>query len=505
MLLTGGDDANRARIWDAATGGPIAGLERSRGYWHGDRLGPRIADFGPVATFNSDGSRVLLVSDSGETAVWDTASGHLVATLRILGMAIVEASLVEASLNDNGTRAALAGVVDTGRADRTDLVSWDIAIGGHYQPVAFDVAAMMSDDTGMHVLYEERGQFHVWSAGVDGPRPSIRISDAITLRTSLAFRGDQPLVALLREPGKTSATVDLWDLAKRDSHTTIASGGATDATLVPGGRYLVTSVTNTDGVERKTVWDTVSGNEVSSFDANRAPLYAIGRPAEFYSAYGALHGAIDLPDHVRAWDLATGQPVRSWLGRDHWLDFATESPDGKLLATWSRNEGGEIRGSGSGTPSARMSGLAGEVRSASFSGDGKRLVAADDRGNVMVWEAAAGRVLLALSTPPGPEWAPAVDKKRLPSRPPFRLPAGDRAPVVALSPDGTRLVTASRAPGGGAAVTDTAPMPRVGVGKATVSRGAGCRPDFAVMRSGNQPAPGTGARARETHHGIPMR
>src|SRR5580658_1937086 len=401
LLLTGGDDAQPARIWDAETGGAIAKLENSRGFWRGDRLGPRIANFGPVATFSGNGSRVLLVSDSGETAVWDTASGHLVATLRVPGMAIAEALL-----NDDGTRAALAGLVGTDHRDRYDLVSWSVASGGQYRPVASDVAAMMSDDTGTRFLLEEwssPGRFHVWSTSIDGPEPSITISNAIPSRTSLMFRGDRPLVALLREEGQKTATVDLWDMAKQDSHVTIPAGGAKDATLVPGGRYLVTSTTNTDGVERKTVWNTVSGNEVSSFDANRAPLYAIGRPAEFYSADGALYGTIDLSDHVRAWDLATGQPVRSWTGRDHWVDFATMSPDRGLLATWTGNQTGEIRETGSGTPSARMTELAGAVRSASFSGDGRRLVAANDGGNVMVWEASTGRVLLALSAPPAPE------------------------------------------------------------------------------------------------------
>jgi WD40 repeat protein len=448
LLLTAGDHVKAARIWDAATGSAIAALERPPGYWNRDRQGPPLADFNWTATFSGDGSRVLMGLGSGETAVWETATGHLVGTLHVPGMAIEGASL-----NDNGTRAVLAHRVGQDRSARTDLVSWDVGSGGHNRPVASDVIAWVTNDTGTRFLLEQgypHGHFRVWSESVDEPRPSITISDAIPLRVSLAFRGDQPLVAVLREEGKNDATVDLWDLMKQESHTMIAAGGATEAVLVPGGRYLVTSTTDTDGVERKTVRDIIPERKISSFDTGRAPLYRARRPELLYSADGTRYGDVDLSDHVRAWDLATGQQVASWSGCDLWLDFATVSPDGKLLATLSRSEGGEIHISGSGTPSARMSGLAGKVRSAAFSDDGRRLVAADDRGKVRVWESATGRVLLALNLPPVPEWASAG----MSGLAPFGIAPGERTPVVALSPDGTRLVTANRAPGGVAAVTD---------------------------------------------------
>ena len=66
-VLTGSDD-NTARLWDAASGKPIATLSGHTG----------SVD---AVAFSPDGARVLTGSDDNTARLWDAASGKPVATL----------------------------------------------------------------------------------------------------------------------------------------------------------------------------------------------------------------------------------------------------------------------------------------------------------------------------------------------------------------------------------------------------------------------------------------
>jgi WD40 repeat protein len=230
--------------------------------------------------------------------------------------------------------------------------------------------------------------------------------------------------------------------------------------------------------------DAASGKEV-----RRTPL-----PPEFVpfalSRDGKLLAAIDWPNPsapkgkgivrqtILLWDLATGKEVRRFEGAPCYAAALAFAPDGKTLATralgscsvhlWDVNIGKEL--SRLGGPDPEIFGAKPEerVRASSglaFSSDGRLLAAADERGQLCVYEVAGGRNLLEKKETSGringlafaPDgktlaWGNGKDAVCLGAptgeRQPKRLPTGDvPAYGVAFTPDGTLLATADGARG----------------------------------------------------------
>lgn len=93
---------------------------------------------------------------------------------------------------------------------------------------------------------------------------------------------------------------------------------------------------------------------------------------------------------VKVWDLATGQPPKTFRGHTNDVNCVAYSPDGKTIA--SADDDGRIRlwDSTTGEPRGLHSGHADAVVGVAFSADGKVLASADSAGNIVVQDIAAG-------------------------------------------------------------------------------------------------------------------
>ncbi len=104
-------------------------------------------------------------------------------------------------------------------------------------------------------------------------------------------------------------------------------------------------------------------------------------------------------------------------GHGSWLSSVAWSPDGKRLATGSRDKTAKVWDTETGKEVLTLSGHGGEVPSVAWSPDGKRLATGSLDSTAKVWDAETGKEGLTLSGHTNPAWS------------------------VAWSPDGKRLAT----------------------------------------------------------------
>jgi WD40 repeat protein/serine/threonine protein kinase len=125
-------------------------------------------------------------------------------------------------------------------------------------------------------------------------------------------------------------------------------------------------------------------------------------------------------DHTaRVYDVITGRQILLLSGHTHIVRSAAFSPDGRRIATASADRTARVWDAATGRQILRLTGHADGVRTAVFSPDGSRILTAAFDKTVRVWDAATGRQI--------------------------RIISGHAQPVTtaAYSPDGRRIVTAS--------------------------------------------------------------
>ena len=219
-------DKGRARVYDAATGEPLADFEGHTGLVRS-------------ALFSPDGTRIVTASSDGTARIWDAATGTPVAELRGHTDWVLSASF-----SPDGLRVLTASRDGTARL-------WDAATGetvavcrGNARSVVF---ASFSPDGSRIVM--------------DGRRVQIRDATTGTLVTELAESTDLVQSASFSPDGtrivtaSLDGTVGMWDVAT--GHLVVelrGQAGSMDfAAFSPDGTRLVT--VPSDGPAR--VWDAI--------------------------------------------------------------------------------------------------------------------------------------------------------------------------------------------------------------------------------------------------------
>ncbi len=405
-----------ARVWDARSGKEVAALRKPRQAGLSMNLGNPLADkvasalvtsqlpwaalpekhpgHPTAAAFSPDGRRVALAFAEGDVCLWDARAGGAPA-LTLAGHKVEVRALAFAP---DGKTLATAG------ADRLVFL-WDAADGkelrrltGHVGPVG--VVRFSAD--GRYVLTGSDDR----TARLWNPRTGAELA---------AFRGHRgPVVSAEFSPdrrhvltGSVDGTARVWDTRVPEGPGRVLSGYSgppADLAFSPDGTALLTSGVGSTA----RLWEARGGR----------PLHRLGGDE-----------GLDLPGAVGRPPRLVGQLHR--LGGDEGLDLrsARFSADGRLVVTASAGAhvSPTVRVWDARTGALRLAlkDYASGALGAWFSPDGRRLLTVSDGyvvtvrglgparsrisqyeprriGEVRLWDAATGKLLLTLERPPSP-------------------------------------------------------------------------------------------------------
>jgi WD40 repeat protein len=360
----------RTAFWGLAFGpdGRIAAATESRMVyvWDGAQLkcirGHNHRVHG--VAFSPDGRHVATASLDWSVKLWAVDSNQEYREFRASG----EPTLA-ARFNADGRQ--LTVVAANGGIRRCDIDSGELA--DHYEPdLDRPHSCAFSADGRLVAAAGRRGAIRCFDLAKGKAIPGNRNHGASA--SAVAFSPDGRYLASTGDDG----IVKIWDAASdRLLHTCTGHKAPVPAvafspdglTLVSGGR---------DGVRR---WDTQTGRELPPVAQDTPRVIALTFDGNGLLAVAQMGGFISL------WDLASGQSRGVLVGHSAVAWSLAFSPDGKRLASASRDMTVKIWDTASGQEVLTLRGFASEVSYVAFSADGHRLVTCDLSGSVRVWDA----------------------------------------------------------------------------------------------------------------------
>lgn len=429
------DENRRARLWDAVTGELLRtfeGIFPAEGQLYfspnGRRLligavgngmstvwntvdGQRTAQLRvPVefATFNSDGSRICILSGDNVASIWSTGSSREILSLK--GHAATVRYAVFSSNDLQVTTVDESFVVKTWRAGpgREYIRSSGLNEGLVFSPDGSQLALTQDDD-----------DITVWN--VESGALVHRLQGHLQRTLKVAFSPDGKRLYSCSH----DKTVRIWNLESGALERTMRgfSNLLTTLTLSPDGRTLVTAG---DGVR---LWSTVSNAPSRLLIGATNDEYVIvafrpdgGQLASTHMAQGTrlwdpeggllrtlpghpagIMGLAYSPDNrtlatggfdkqIHVWDCETGRRIRT-LQTPFKVYAVHFSPDGRRLLTATgehrRNfahSTAQIWDVESGRELLALEGHASQIHCATFSPDGRRAATVDWSGTLRVWE-----------------------------------------------------------------------------------------------------------------------
>jgi WD40 repeat protein/tRNA A-37 threonylcarbamoyl transferase component Bud32 len=389
-----GDESNAVRFL-LARAERLAGAELATHQHTGRAL---------AAGFRRDGGHVLSVSDDGEAAIWDAATGRVVASLPgrpggpYYGKVSRDGAFVAIPGRDGVTLwdGDHVRTIGSGRVDRVaidpggariaiaaggELSAWSVASGERLWTAATSAATTYAAWTGDGVF----------TAGADRV---ARISDRQGV-TQLAAAG--PVVVFAVATGGAIATVsgaaiELWDTTGARRTRFDSQGHTTAAALSADGSSLVLGTE--DGILR--LYDTATGASTGELVGHRGRVVSIelGDDASRLATAGG-----DLT--VRIWNVADHRQITTLLGaRDQYVAAALrfDATGARMVGpTWD----GAVRVFATGDPEIEtvVDGDEG-LDSGQFFDDGRRFATSSPHA-FRVWATATGARLGRIELPGG--------------------------------------------------------------------------------------------------------
>jgi WD40 repeat protein len=349
---------------------PVTGREVRQLGFGPDR---RPDSYSPGFAFSADGKTAALKAHS-RIALWDVPTGK--PTFAFSG----PIDAVRFS-RDGKTLVALAGkevrLYDTRTWAELRVLEQDRA----GQPLA----ALAAD--GRWLTYQSDGET-VRFLEQPGGKPRVRFRPEDFAFWFVPFGPDGKTVAVVR----ADRTVCLYDAEAGRGHKRIAAPVARAGSRVafsPDGRRLAwvnpdASVSVVEAESGRLVYRLGEGYP----RIKNVALIARGVHAVAFTPDGkALAAGGEYDNNIRLWDLATGKPLREFVGHTGPVAAVEVTPDGKTLASAGQWEPAlRVWDVATGQPRRLLAGHADWATGLALAPDGKRLASSSRDGTVLVWE-----------------------------------------------------------------------------------------------------------------------
>jgi acyl carrier protein len=345
-IVTSSDDGT-ARVWDAATGRPIAVLRGRPGETKS-------------AVFDRQGKRIVTAGSPGVVVVWDAATGKKLATMHNRGNVVYRASF-----DPQGRRVVTA--------DDIGARIWDAKTGALLmtlpQPAgSFDTSFTV--DGARIVTAGNDGVAQIWDAATGKRLVALPRSGRYLLRALFDPTGRKILAIA------GSGAARLWSAAGAKPAKVL--GRVEDAAFDDSGRRLVTA--GADGVAR--IWDAATGRNVVTLAGSGSALTRVAfDPTGRRVVVGHEDGTVSV------WIAATGEQIAVLYGHENAVLGVHFDAAGRRIVTASAD--GTARVWDTSEPVAPVL-RAGPVSGVAFDSEG-RLVTGNIGGPVRVWDVASWR------------------------------------------------------------------------------------------------------------------
>jgi WD40 repeat protein len=363
VITASGD--RTARVWDIATATQLAVLS-------GHSNGLFTAEFSP------DGQRIVTASVDRTARIWDAATGKPLAVL-----AGHDGEVYTAVFSPDGRYVLTASEDGTARI-------WDAATA---KPLAF---VARENDAVLGAAFSPDGRRVVTASS----NQVARVWDVATAKSIAVLAGHESFVQTpdFAPDGRRIVTASgdktarIWDAATGKSIAILAGHGdmVLSAAFSPDGRRIVTS--SEDGTAR--IWDAVTAKPLAVLSGHRAPV----RMAAF-SPDGRRIVTASLDETAQIWSTESGMQLAVLSDLGDFVTDATYSPDGRRIAIASLSDAqtGRIVDAVTARQIIGLSGHEKAVRSIAFSRDGRRIVTASNDRTARIWDAASGEQLVVLA------------------------------------------------------------------------------------------------------------
>ncbi len=397
-LITGSRDGS-ASLWDAATGRPIAKLSAH-------------LDYVNAVTFSPDGKSVLTGSDDRTARLWDTATGQPIGKpLEHQGQVDAVAFSPDGKLILTGSTDMLAQQWD---AATGQPVGQPLTHGGAVTAVTFSpdgttiltgswdkTARLWDSTTGLPIgkPLEHQGQVHSVAFSPDCTTiltgswdRTARLWDAVTgqpLGMPLQHQGVVEAVVFSPDgksilTGSQDGTARLWDTVARQpmGMPVEHQGPVWSVAFSPDGQTILTG--GDDGTAR--LWDTTTGRPRGTAPPHRAGISAVAFSPDGESI---LTGGSD--GTAKLWSVGSGQPNRAPLGHHGWVASVAFSPNGRTIVTGGTDGTARLWDAHTHEPIGQPLRHENRVLSVAFSPDGNTILTGSHDKTARLWDAASGR------------------------------------------------------------------------------------------------------------------